>query len=51
MNGTSAVQGSFSALDTFPTLPAVVVPIAINGSGAALSGTSGDHVIKYECVR
>jgi len=51
MNGTSAVQGSFSALDTFPTLPAEIVPIAINSSGAALSSTGADHVIKYECVR
>jgi hypothetical protein len=51
MNGTGVAQGSFSALDTFQTLPAEIVPIAINGSGAALSGTAGDHVIKYECVR
>lgn len=51
MNGTTAVQGSFSVLDTFTTLSGVIVPLAINNSGAALSGTSGDHVIKYECVR
>lgn len=51
MNGTSAVQGSFSALDAFPTLPGVIVPIALNNSGAGLSTTGSDHVIKYECVR
>lgn len=50
-NSTNAVTGSFSALDVFTTLPAVIVPIAINNSGAALSSTSGDHVLKYECVR
>lgn len=50
-NGTSAVTGSFSALDAFATLPGAIVPIAINSSGAALSSTSGDHVLKYECVR
>ena len=51
LNGTSAVTGSFSALDAFGTLPAVIVPIAINNSGAAASSTAGDHVLKYECVR
>lgn len=51
LNGTNAVTGSFSALDAFGTLPAVIVPIAINNSGAAASSTAGDHVLKYECVR
>ena len=46
LNGTSAVTGSFSALDAFGTLLAVIVPIAINNSGAAASSTAGDHVLQ-----